>query len=68
MDPVTVCAGICLYEVACVAFVGGVAAEAGRQMVQGASNSGSNSKGGSSKGVNVEVNLPDFGDCGGDDY
>ncbi len=60
MDPITVCAGWCLLEVAQAAFVGGVAAECGRQMVQGASNSGSNSKDGSSKGVNVEVNA-DFG-------
>ena len=72
VDPVTACVGICLYEVAAAAFVGGAACEVGRRVVAGAANSGSgsNNKGGRTKGgdmPNIEVNLPeDFGDCGGD--
>ena len=73
VDPVTVCAGVCIYEVMCAAFVGGAAAEAGRRAVAAASDSGSGSKnsGGKSKGgdlASVEINLSeDFGgDCGGD--
>ena len=72
VDPITVCAGVCIYEVMAAAFVGGAAAEAGRRVVAAASDSGSGSKnsGGKSKGADlpsVEINLSeDYGDCGGD--
>ena len=41
VDPVTVCAGVCLYEVMAAAFVGGAAAEVGRRAVAAANDSGS---------------------------